>query len=189
MLDVSLSLLLLAAGPLHVVSTTGGASTISARVAQEASPSPRSMIRVSTADKSRAPAKIEDLAWLEGSWVGDMPDGPVEHVILPARHGHMPSFVRALAKDKVFFYEISVFAESGSTVVSRVKHFTPELSGWESREGYVERVLVERDEKTLFFDGLTILSTGKDSFTVYFLVKREDGTEGPTLVIPFRRSG
>jgi hypothetical protein len=99
----------------------------------------------------------------------------------------MPSFVRALAGDKVGFYEISVFAEAAGSVVNRVKHFTPELAGWEAQDAYAERALVERDGYDLYFDGLTIKRTGPDSFTVYFLEHR-DGLEGDTLVIPFRRA-
>ena len=46
-------------------------------VAQTADP--RAMIRVAEADTAPAPAAIRDLAWLEGTWVGDMAGVGVEH--------------------------------------------------------------------------------------------------------------
>jgi hypothetical protein len=150
--------------------------------------SARSMIRLREPDRAGPPATIADLAWLEGSWIGDMPQGPVEHVILGSRAGHMPSFVRALAGNDVSFYEISVFAESAGSLVNRVKHFTPELAGWEAQGAFVERRLVKRDGDRFYFDGLTFARTGPDSFTVYFLPV-VDGRERETLVIPFRRVG
>jgi len=144
------------------------------------------MIRLRRPGRAAPPTTLADLAWLEGSWIGDMPQGPVEHVILSSRASHMPSFVRALAGDKVAFYEISVFAEAAGSLVNRVKHFTAELAGWEAQGAYVERQLLERDEDRFYFDGLTLSRTGPDSFTVYFL-PMVDGREGETLVVPFRK--
>lgn len=147
---------------------------------------PRSMIKLLAQGASGPPTAIADLAWLEGHWIGDMPDGPVEHVILGPKFGHMPGFVRAVSPQGVIFYEISVFAQAGDTVTVRVKHFTPLLAGWEAREAYVDRPLVERDAQTLFFDGITFSRTSENSFTVYFL-NRDGREERETLVIPFRR--
>lgn len=148
--------------------------------------SPRSMIRLHQLGNAEPSVKIEELAWLEGTWIGRMPNGLVEHVILGPKAGQMPSFVRALNDNDVWFYEISVFSEDAGTVVSRVKHFTPELAGWEAQNGFVERRLVEKDAANLYFDGLTISRTGPDSFIVYFL-ERDGSKEGQTLVLPFNR--
>jgi len=150
---------------------------------------PRAMISLAREGEDGPSATLADLAWLEGSWTGDMPQGPVEHIILPARYGQMPSFVRALSPGGISFYEISVFTETNGSLVSRVKHFTPELAGWEAQASHVARPLVAREGGTFRFDGLTLARTGPDSFTVYFLPRDPDGREGETLVIPFRRRG
>lgn len=147
---------------------------------------PRTMVRLQAQGQASPPAGIADLAWIEGHWLGEMPDGPVEHVILGAAFGHMPSFVRALSPQAPVFYEISVFVEVAGSLSVRVKHFTPSLAGWEAREAYIDRPLVGRDGDTFYFDGITFERTGPDSFTVYFL-DRADGRERATLVIPFRR--
>lgn len=147
--------------------------------------SPRAMIRL--ADGRPGPAaNIGDLAWLEGHWEGAMPEGPVEHVILSPRHGQMPSFVRAIGRDGVLFYEISVFTEHRGSLAVRVKHFTPDMIGWEAQRASIDRPLVERDGNLFRFDGITFERQGPDAFTVYFL-NRKGALEGDTLVIPFRR--
>lgn len=155
-------------------------------LAQDPAGPPRSMIKLLAKGASGPPTTIADLAWLEGHWIGEMPEGPVEHVILGPKFGHMPGFVRAVSPRGVIFYEISVFAQAGDSVTYKVKHFTPLLVGWEGQDVHIDRPLVDRDAKTLFFDGITFLRTGKDSFTVYFL-NRSGQEARETLVIPFRR--
>ena len=147
---------------------------------------PRSMIKLQTEGRSGPPATLADVAWLEGRWIGEMPEGPVEHVILGPRFGHLPGFVRAVNRQGVIFYEIWVLAEARGSLTVRVKHFSPELAGWEAQEAYIDRPLVDRDASNLFFDGATYSRTGPDTFTVYFL-NRSGGEERDTIVIPFRR--
>ena len=154
--------------------------------AQDKPATPRAMIRLLAKGASGPSTTIADLAWLEGHWIGEMPEGPVEHVILGPKFGHMPGFVRAVSPQGVLFYEISVFAQAGDIVTVRVKHFTPQLAGWEAQDAFVDRPLVDRDATSLFFDGITFSRTGQDSFTVYFL-NRSGQEERETLVIPFRR--
>lgn len=144
------------------------------------------MIRLRSEDAAPPVARIGDLAWLQGHWIGGMPEGPVEHVILDARFGHMPGFVRALSPDGVLFYEISVFMEVGQSLTVRVKHFTPALAGWEAQDAYIDRPLVAHERGTFYFDGITFDRESDDKFTVYFL-NRPNGIEADTLVIPFRR--
>jgi hypothetical protein len=148
--------------------------------------SPRAMIKLTAEGRPAPRATIADMAWIEGHWIGDMPEGPVEHVVLPPRFGQLPGFVRALAPQGVLFYEISLFVGVGNSLTVRVKHFTPALAGWEAQASYVDRPLVDRDATNFYFDGITFSRRGPDSFTVYFL-NRVEGQERDTLVIPFRR--
>lgn len=147
---------------------------------------PRTMIRLLKTGQAAKPCPLSDLKWLEGDWIGQMPFGPVEHVKLPIAFGHMPGFVRAMNPDGVVFYEIVVFAQIGATIAQQVKHFSASLAGWEAREAHIERLLVEREGDTYFFDGFTLSRTGTDSYTVYFL-NRDGDKELDTLVVPFKR--
>lgn len=146
----------------------------------------RGQIRLHEGNTPAPHAALADLDWLKGSWIGRMPSGPVEHIILDKSFGHMPGFVRALNEKGLSFYEITVFAEAEGSLAYRVKHFTPQLAGWEPQDAYIDRPLVERRGDTFYFDGITFSRRGPDSFTVYYL-PRDGGKEGETLVIPFRR--
>lgn len=144
------------------------------------------MIKLRVEGRPGPSATLADVAWLEGRWIGQMPEGPVEHVILAPRFGQLPGFVRAVNPKGVIFYEIWMLAEAGGSLTNRVKHFSPALAGWEAREAYIDRPLVDRDATNLFFDGATYSRTGPDTFTVYFL-NLSDGKELETIVIPFTR--
>lgn len=147
---------------------------------------PRAMIRLKTPEQTAPRASLADVAWLQGHWIGSMPEGPVEQFNLSPVFGHMPGFVRAITPKNVMFYEISLIAQVGDSISVRVKHFTPELEGWEAREAYIDRPLVERDSRNLYFDGITYSRTGPDTYVVYFL-NRSGAEERDTLVVPFKR--
>jgi hypothetical protein len=147
---------------------------------------PRAMIRLLKPGEAPQPCALTNLKWMEGSWIGQMPFGPVELVNLPIAAGHLPGFVRATNADGVVFYEVCLYAQVGASLIQRVKHFTPSLEGWEARENHIDRPLVEREGDTFFFDGITIVRSGPDSYTVYFL-DRDGEKERDTIVVPFRR--
>ncbi|UAL09259.1 DUF6265 family protein [Caulobacter segnis] len=153
-----------------------------------AAPAPRAMIRLLTPGARPAPCPLDALAWMEGSWLGRMPFGPVEIAHLPIAFGHMPGFVRATNADGVVFYEILTYVQAGDSVTLRVKHFTSQLHGWEDRDAFVARALVERAGDTFFFDGTTIRRTGPDSYTTFHL-NRDGDKELETLSVPFTRIG
>ena len=149
---------------------------------------PRDMVKLRREGVPPPPASLADVAWLEGSWTGEMPFGPVEQTNLPARFSQMPGFVRATNGRGVVFYELTLFAEINGSLTARVKHFTPALAGWEAQDEVIDRPLVAKDAVDLYFDGITYRRTGPNSYIVYFL-NRENGQERDTLVIPFHRNG
>lgn len=147
---------------------------------------PRSMIRLKVPGQKPPIASLADMGWLQGHWVGQMPEGPVEHYTMSPMFGHMPAFVRATDRNGVIFYEISLIAEVGGSLTVRVKHFTSALAGGEAQNAYVDRPLVARDATNLYFDGVTYSRTGPDTYVVYFL-NRSGNDERETIVVPFRR--
>ena len=172
--------------PLHAqgVATTTVAAASGLTAPQPVNP--RAMIRLKTPGQAAPRASLADMAWLQGHWIGSMPDGPVEQFNLSPMFGQMPGFVRAISPKNVIFYEIGLIAEVGDSLSVRVKHFTPELEGWEAREVYIDRPLVARDSTNFYFDGITYSRTGPDTYVVYFL-NRSGTQERDTLVIPFKR--
>ena len=153
-----------------------------------AAQAPRDQVRRATEGAAPVPATLAAVAWLVGYWIGAMPEGPVEQIFLPAAVGQMPSFVRATDADGILFYEISNIVARDGTIFLRLRHFTPELVGWEDGSGPSERPLVAREAGNLYFDRASFVRTGADSYTVYFL-NMDGEREGETLVVPFRRVG
>jgi hypothetical protein len=65
--------------------------------------------------------------------------------------------------------------EEGGSLVLKLKHFDPALSGWEGRDEFVSFGLVAFDDDTLWFDGLTMARTGPDALTVWVAMEGRDG--------------
>jgi hypothetical protein len=106
------------------------------------------------------PAKIADLAWLEGVWIGHGLGGDTEESYsAPAGNAIVGTF-RFVKDGKVVFYEIVTIVEAGPSLTMRLKHFNADLTGWEEKDKSVEFKLVAIEGTTAYFDGLTIRRTG-----------------------------
>ena len=66
------------------------------------------------------------------------------------------------------FYELMMVVEAGGSLVFRLKHFAPDLRGWESSERAVEFPLVRASRSAVYFDGLTYrrIADGLESWVV-----------------------
>lgn len=112
-------------------------------------------------------ATIEDIAWLAGRWVGKGLGGTAEEVIAPASGGQMMGMFRhSKADGSVNFYEFYLFAEQRDSLTVRLKHFSPMLSGWEEKDGFVEFPLVALEEGAAYFDGLSYVRGENGRLTV-----------------------
>jgi hypothetical protein len=148
--------------------------------------SPREQVRRLAPGQASPAATLADAQWLVGHWIGDMPEGPVEQVFLAPVARQMPSFVRAIGREGILFYEISNLVESEGSLRFRLRHFTPELVGWEDAGGAIERRLIAIENGNLYFDRISLIRSGPDSYIVYFLNMAGD-EERETITVPFRR--
>jgi hypothetical protein len=134
------------------------------------------------------PAKIADLAWLEGSWEGEGIGGaPAIEVYSKAADGSMVGHFRQMKADgKVMFYELITIEETGGSLSYNLKHFNADLTGWEEK-GEVRRfALSARHQNRWEFSGLTYERTGRNAMTAEVVSKGKDGSE-ETLQFRFRR--
>jgi len=154
--------------------------------AQKAPPLPTEVL--TWKEGASAPkATLDIVKWLEGSWQGQLEGTMQEHTVFAPVSGQMPGFVRAWRDDgSIWFYEISLFAQVGETLEIRAKHFSPELAGWEEKDGYVRRRLIAFTDKALFFDGVTYARNGPDNHTVYFRIPEGD-RKGEIVVVRQKR--
>ncbi len=120
-------------------------------------------------------ASIDDLAWLSGRWLGEGFGGILEENWNPPLGGAMVATFRSIKEGKPNFYEICLIAPEGNSLVYKVKHFNPDLTGWEEKDDYVTFPLVKLEPDTAWFNGLTMVREG-DTCTQYLAMKKKDGT-------------
>ena len=121
-------------------------------------------------------AVIADMAWLAGSWSGEGLGGVSEEVWGPPAGGVMVGTYRLIKKGKPVFYEMCWMLETEGTLVLRLKHFDPDLTGWEEKDKTVDFKFVKKDGNRAYFSGLTFERAGAGELRIYLAMKQKDGT-------------
>lgn len=86
----------------------------------------------STSALAPAPlARIADLDWMVGGWVGEGLGGRVEELFLPAVGGAMPGTFRATRDGRPRFYEFFLYEETEGGIQMLIHHFGPGMTRWE----------------------------------------------------------
>lgn len=107
------------------------------------------------------PAAIKDVAFLSGHWIGDGLGACSEELMAPAAGGQIMGMFRQMKPEGgLRFYEFYHIAEHEGSLVLRIKHFNPDLTGWEDKDARVEFPLVAIEGTTAYFDGLTFSRSG-----------------------------
>lgn len=110
--------------------------------------------------------KMEDLNWLAGYWTGTGLGGDCEEVWLPAKDGHMIGTFRFWNEGKLVFSEFMNFVQEGESISLKLKHFNPDLTGWEEKEEWTTFKLIELGPNTAWFHGITYERRG-DELVIY----------------------
>lgn len=121
-------------------------------------------------------AKAADLAWLTGHWIGDGLDGKVEEFWAPPTGDNLIGMFRLMKEGKTSFTEFFSIVQEGESLVLKLKHFDPQLKGWEEKDKAVEFPLVKLSATEANFDGLTYRKRDDGSLMVYVVFKNKDGT-------------
>jgi len=124
------------------------------------------------------PATTAGLGWLTGRWVGEGIGGaPAQEVYSAPGGGSIAGhFVQEDGEGGVAFFEILQIAEENGSLVYRLKHFGPDLTGWEEKDEMERFPLVAIEDGALYFDGLTVRRDGADGLLAAVLVREDDGS-------------
>ncbi len=114
---------------------------------------------------------ISMVAWILGHWKGPALGGEAEEMWTKPTVGSMIGSFKHSVNNEVNFYEIQTISEIDSTLIMRLKHFDPELKGWEEKDETVNFELVKVEENKVFFDGLTFEKINDDQMNVYVVMK------------------
>jgi hypothetical protein len=121
-------------------------------------------------------ATAADMAWLAGSWIGTGLGGVSEEVWGKPNGGIMMGTYRLIKEGKPVFYEMLWLMEVDGTLILRLKHFSPELVGWEEKDKSVDFKFVKKEGKRMYFSGLTFEQASKDELNIYLALRQRDGT-------------
>jgi hypothetical protein len=124
-----------------------------------------------------SPATIADMAWLAGHWTGDGLGGRSEEIWSPPAHGVMMGMYRNIKGDAPLFYELLTLSEEKGSLIIRLKHFNPDLTGWEEKDQSVSFPFVAKRDGVFHFSGMAFKPTGADTVTIYLAIEnRQDKT-------------
>lgn len=123
-------------------------------------------------------ASIEDMSFLVGHWQGDGMGGFNEEVWGEPLGGSMLGTFRHLQGDDPAFSEIMQIGEENGTLALRLKHFNPDLTGWEEKDDMVTFPLVRIEHgEAAYFRGLTYKRTSANELTIYLALHNRDGVQ------------
>lgn len=130
---------------------------------------------------------IKDLDWMVGHWQGEAFGGVCEEVWSPVSGGTMVGTFKLLVDGKVKFYEIMTITPDSAGPVLRVKHFDPELKGWEDKDKSAEFRFVRAGDREIQFGGLTYTRKGEDSLRIVVTMSHKDGSTSEEVIECARR--
>ena len=106
--------------------------------------------------------------------MGEGLGGVSEEVIAPPMAGQMMGMFRQTKADgSLMFYEFYQFTEEAGSLVLRIKHFNPDFTGWEEKDGYVEFPLVAVEAGAVYFSGLTFALDGENGLRAAVMIDGE----------------
>ncbi|HEU4779782.1 MAG TPA: DUF6265 family protein [Steroidobacteraceae bacterium] len=120
-----------------------------------------------------APARLTDFNWLVGRWSGAGLDGINEEQWSAPAGGAMMGMYRLIKDGRVAFYELLTLGESGDTLLLTLRHFHPDLRGWEERDEAVRLPFIKAEAGRFYFEGLT-MEPRADTLTIYLAIDRKE---------------
>lgn len=135
-------------------------------------------------------ASIAAAAWLVGQWSGTGIAGAEAHEdwLPPSGDTMVGSFVQETAEGGIMFTEHMYLMEQDGSLVVKLKHFNPDLTGWEEKDGMVTFRLLSAEPCALHFNALTYRCDGDGGMVVAVRMK-SDKPEPQELVFRFRPLG
>lgn len=126
------------------------------------------------------PASLDSLAWMAGLWAGEGLGGKVEESWTPPSAGSMIGTFKLIdVKDGAEtpnFYEFMTILETEGSLDLRLKHFHPDVTGWEEKDDFVSFPFVKAEGNRVYFRGLTYERTEDDDLHIYLAMRTRDGT-------------
>ncbi|SDH24797.1 DUF6265 family protein [Winogradskyella thalassocola] len=129
--------------------------------------------------------KLENIAWISGTWHGEAFGGQVEEIWSKPSAGSMMASFKFINDGRVSFYEIEVIREVENTLLLQLKHFRSDLKGWESKDETVDFPLIEITENKVVFEGMIFEKISATEMNIYVDIEDKGKTE--TLKFSYKK--
>lgn len=133
-------------------------------------------------------ASLADAAWLIGTWSGTGIEGAEAHEswLAPSGDTMVGLFVQETAAGGIMFSEHMYLMEQAGSLAVKLKHFNPDLTGWEDKDGMITFRLIAAEPCALYFNALTYRCDGTGGMVVTVRMK-SNAPEPQELVFRFKR--
>ncbi|MGH9733590.1 MAG: DUF6265 family protein [Candidatus Acidiferrales bacterium] len=165
-----------------------------AAVVSGSSPSTGTQSSAST-ESAGEPARLADLAWLAGRWVGKWGPRTAEQTWTPPQAGQMLGTFRLFEDSHTLLVELYALNQKPGGVELRFRHFTPDLVPWEKSAATQLSLMSSDSKKWVFLNSVDgqpkrsiIIRVDSDTYTLRSEISAGDG---PMRVvdITFHRQG
>jgi hypothetical protein len=126
------------------------------------------------ADFAGPAATLADMKWLIGHWKGTGLGGVSEEIWSEPAGGVMMGMYRLILNGKPSFYEFIHLAEENGSLVMKLKHFNPDLTGWEDKETFITFRLLKVGLNEVYFGGLTFRRS-VDRLQIFLAIRDKEG--------------
>ncbi|MDH3492015.1 MAG: DUF6265 family protein [Acidobacteriota bacterium] len=123
-----------------------------------------------------AEATVSDMEWMAGSWAGQAFGGDVRETWTKTDGGLMMGMYVLEKENQAVFYEFLIFQVVDGELFLRLKHFNPDMTGWEEKEKTVDFRFVKKEGNRYYFRGLTFENAGENSLNIYLALRQKDKT-------------
>ena len=136
--------------------------------------------------KHKLEPKLENIAWIAGTWHGEAFGDITEEIWSEPSGGSMMATFKLINDGKVTFYEIEVIREVENSLILQLKHFGPDLKGWETKDETVDFPLIEITENKVVFEGMSFEKISDNEMNVY--VDIEDNGKTETVKFNYKKT-
>lgn len=119
-------------------------------------------------------ADISTVSWIEGHWGGEAFNGITEEIWSPPLGGSMMCAFKLVVQGVIKFYELCTISEEEGSLILKIKHFYPDLTGWEGKDESVNFKLVKVEKNKVYFDGFTFEKINDDEMNIYVVIQSKD---------------
>jgi len=133
-------------------------------------------ISIADDEKPTTLATIDNFSIIVGHWVGEGFGGVCEEAWRAPSADVMIGSFKLIHGGKLTMFEMQMISEDSLGWALGVKHFNPDMSGWEEKAEYQRFDFVSASETELVFQGLTYKRVGADSLIITVGTKTSEGS-------------